>query len=327
VLFFYWGPKGPWLDASGRDNSDFSYGVDDWTASAAGLSISPSEDRAHNETGYGSMLLASTGAGLYAYHVRGISGIRPEDQWFLPANVIIVEGNGPVTWEIWNYTGNVWVSRLSSIASAQGEGARLHLEPQNFGVSAGVYKLNARIGVPSGTTVAVDCVPGHELHETYWKTPAWLTQNWRLQGLQEADYGRGLSDNTYSLRAKTYKAWEPNLDYTPENFEEDANPNALQLMEPRRGLPAKELWYAGQRQMSDRVTFEDDYETIHVDEDIYKAALLAEAGRALESRDQLGPNGKWMRLVFENEVTLAAQKVVRRPPAVRPQATRVRTAL
>lgn len=327
VLFFYWGPKGPWRDSAGRDNSDFSYGVDDWLASAAGLTIQPSSDPAHNESGFSSMLLTTdVTSGLYAYHLRGVP-VQPGDKLFLAMNAIIVSG-GPVTFQVWDYTANTWVQLLTSVLTATGEGARLHFGPRHFGVGSGTFKVNVRIGVGASSIVAVDSMPGHDPDEAYWKTPAWLTQNWRLQGLLEADYGRAIGNDVYGLRSKQYTAWMPNLDYTPENLEEDANPNAIQVMGPRtRGLPDKELWYAGQRQESDRVAFEDDSEVIHLDEDLYKAALLAEAALALEARDRRGPGGKWLSLYSRSEQLLEAQRVVRKQPAMRPQARRVRTAL
>lgn len=330
VYFLYYAPVGFWRTAAGIDNSDFSEGVADWLASGASLSVTQSEDRAHCMFGFDSMLLVnSSGADRYVYHSIG-KGVQPNDTYWSAVLARIVTGSGSLSVTWWDATSSLaGVTQIGQTLAGQGAGADLHFG-QQLAIPANCYRLNMRITVPDGMTVAIDSLPGHDMAGLWLTPPDWLTANFRLHSINDVTYGRDLSTGVELAGTRNPDAWKSRIDYLTQNGAEDARPGAVQVLKgPGRritgSLPARDLLWAGLRQESDRCDFADESDVFYGSEDMYMAAYRWYVAQMLEARDQLGPNGKWQALMREERSTLDAQRIVRAEPVSVAMGTRRRT--
>lgn len=317
VYFLYYAPVGFWKDASGRDNSDFSYGVAEWLPSGTLLSINPDADTAHNISGFSSMLLVNTsGADRYVYHSLG-KAVQPGDRYWAAALIKILSGTGAVSVSLWDATVSLaGATQIGQTLTAQGAGSEVHYG-QSITIPGNCYRLQMRITLATGVSAAVDALPGHDQNGASLPPPPWITSNSRLHSINEMHHGRDLRQGVQLANTADPRAWRHLIDYKVTNQAEAARPEGVQILRgPGRRfnraelLPSADLWWAGLRQESDRVDFIDEGDVYNGNEDLYMAALRKHAAIALEARDALGPSGKWTALAHEEQITLDTQRIV-----------------
>ena len=171
-----------------------------------------------------------------------------------------------------------------------------------------------------------DAFPNHYRNGLSWNTPAWCDANWKLSRLEEYSYTQNLVADADEARSRQYHSWQPRIDYTPENLAEDASPNHLQVLPPRRSLPAKDLFYRGLRPVSDAYV-EGETNLTHGNDVMLYAAFAVEVLALLESRDHLGPQGRWLSLQRDYQTQVDTQRAARQQAAVAPQARHSVTAI
>lgn len=315
VYFRYVAPIGPWKDSTGRDNSDFSQGID-WTASGGSLLVSASQDPGNNIVGFNSMLLANTsGADRYVYNNYGFA-VYPGQTWYLAALLKVIAGSGTVVISWWDATATIaGATQIMETRSFVGPGLEAELG-QKITIPAGCYKVQMRITLPTGMTVAVDSLPGHDLEASWLPTPDYVKHSYHLGDVQEWWYAREVATGAYLLQGRRPERWRFGVDYDLDPSEENQRPSHVQVLTgPGRradwGLPSRSLWIDSLRQESDRTDFVGESSSYDGDEDLFMAAYRYEVAWMLEGRDNLGPSGRWARLAAQELVTLDAQRLVK----------------
>lgn len=316
VYFLYHAPVGPWKRSDGNDNSDFTYGVGEWSESGADLAIEATTNRLHNRFGSSGMLLTNTAlVSRYAYHTLGVP-VVPGRSYYFAAIARIISGSGTATFALYDATSTlVGVAQVGQTRSITGAGTWWHAA-QRVTIPSGCTRLQMRITVPAGMALAIDSLPGHGLSDLWFDVPDFFDEDDKFQGLTDATYGSPVTEGVDVVAARTPSAWAYKTDFLVILEGSGSNPAGVQILtgKGRRAetqLPARDLLLSGLRRESDRVDMSARGALFTGNEEMYRSALRWQFANLLEGRDRLGPNGTWQTLMRQERARLDAQRVTR----------------
>lgn len=265
-----------------------------WLASHSDLSFSFDNSAEYNDSGYYSLLLNFGGALNTRYLARAAHwGMQSGERFYLAAIIKLVSG-GPLTWDVYNETT---AAKLRSTVTISQTGEWFHVGGQYTTGSIGNHNL--RIGANAGTIAVVDCLPNHYLDGLGWDAPSYIDQRFKLDRIDEYEYSRRVTTDVDMARSRQYTSWRRRRDFDVEVLAGEANPGRVQLLPPRRSLPAHDLFYRVTRRMSDLYTLGESNPTPGTDDTQVMYQMRVEVANMLEARDRLGPNGLWQQKARE----------------------------
>jgi len=295
-----------------RDGDLSGLESDAWLASSPDLTFSYSNASEHNDTGFQSLLVSYGGVSDTNTLSQAVGwGVQQGGQFYLAGLVKVLSGTA--YWEVLQL-GNP--TPLRDRVTLTADNQWVHVGGMYSPRSQGT--CNLVLGGTHGALVAWDAFPSHYREGLSWKAPGWLDANWKLSRLEEYHYARNLGADLNDARSRQYQSWQPRIDYTPENLAEEANPNRLQVLPPRRSLPAHDLFYRGRRPVSDAYV-ENETNPTHGNDVMIYAAFAVEVLSMLETRDHLGERGLWLTKQREYQTTVDTQRAARQEAAVAPR--------
>lgn len=289
-----------------------SFAVDD-----PDLELTFSSDAAHNDTGFYSMLLNNTGGVDHYVDLAAPLHMRRGRKFWLGILFKILtpglEAGSAIKFDVINDDTTASVDLTSLNYRSKGSyhlGKTITCPDDDVG-------LNLRITLPAGALVAIDAIANHYIDGLSWRgIPSWIDANWKLRRLEEYHYREGAIDSagvTYAS-SRQYQSWLQRRDYTPEVLGEEVNPGGIQVLPPHKEMPACDLFYRGQRQVSD-VYVEGEDNVVKARDRYVMAAYKVKVLSLLESAHPRGTDGVWLRNQRMQQRIVDEQRMVEETPA------------